>query len=236
MFYTIYETTNLVNGKKYRGYHMTTDLNDGYLGSGTAIGKAIKKHGKENFKKEILEFCGSAEEMIEREKFYVTTEWVKDKNNYNLQPGGRIKPIDEVTKRKIRETLKRKYASGELISSRKGKAPWNKGIKYTEEQNAVFTKSKIGNKNAKSGGTTWNKGLKTGPLSEDHRKKISDTIKSMPSGKKGKRYPGSQLGKRASNKGVKAPILTCPRCGKDVGGHANFKRWHGDNCKKNFYN
>ena len=92
MFYTIYETTNLVNGKKYRGYHMTTDLNDGYLGSGTAIGKAIKKHGKENFKKEILEFCGSAEEMIEREKFYVTTEWVKDKNNYNLQPGGRIKP------------------------------------------------------------------------------------------------------------------------------------------------
>ena len=33
---------------------MAQDINDSYLGSGVALVKAIKKHGKENFKKEIL--------------------------------------------------------------------------------------------------------------------------------------------------------------------------------------
>ena len=43
MYYFIYETTNHENGKKYRGRHQTNDLNDGYLGSGTYLKKAIEK-------------------------------------------------------------------------------------------------------------------------------------------------------------------------------------------------
>jgi hypothetical protein len=34
------------NGKKYRGIHKTSKIEDGYLGSGIAFKKAIEKYGK----------------------------------------------------------------------------------------------------------------------------------------------------------------------------------------------
>lgn len=54
----VYIITNLINGKQYVGDHLSycTDEthNDTYFGSGKIIMRAIKKYGKENFKKEIL--------------------------------------------------------------------------------------------------------------------------------------------------------------------------------------
>ena len=44
MYYFIYRTTNLINGKYYIGQHHTEDLNDGYLGSGRVFIQAIKKY------------------------------------------------------------------------------------------------------------------------------------------------------------------------------------------------
>ena len=54
MFYTIYKITNNVNGKYYIGKHQTKDLNDGYMGSGKFIKRAIEKYGVKNFTKEII--------------------------------------------------------------------------------------------------------------------------------------------------------------------------------------
>lgn len=42
MFYIIYETTNIINGKKYIGKHVSNTLEDNYLGSGIAVKNAIK--------------------------------------------------------------------------------------------------------------------------------------------------------------------------------------------------
>ena len=64
MFYTIYKTTNNINGKWYIGYHSTKDVNDDYLGSGRDLKKAIKKYGIKNFSKEILFVFNSAEEAF----------------------------------------------------------------------------------------------------------------------------------------------------------------------------
>jgi group I intron endonuclease len=79
----IYKTTNLVDGKYYVGKQQT--YTKSYLGSGSALKAAIKKYGRKNFGKEILEVCQSKDELKTKE-----LEWldklnaIKDKNSYNL--------------------------------------------------------------------------------------------------------------------------------------------------------
>ena len=54
MFYTVYRTVNLANGKYYFGVHKTGDPSDDYLGSGKYLKAAIAKHGEAAFKKDVL--------------------------------------------------------------------------------------------------------------------------------------------------------------------------------------
>jgi hypothetical protein len=89
MYYFIYETTNEVNGMIYTGVHKTKNLNDGYLGSGKDFIKAVKKYGKENFTRTIIEFCLSEELMYKREKEIVNKAYVLQENNYNKAIGGK---------------------------------------------------------------------------------------------------------------------------------------------------
>lgn len=49
----IYKTTDLINGKIYVG--QDSKYKETYLGSGSLIYRSIRKYGRENFKKEILE-------------------------------------------------------------------------------------------------------------------------------------------------------------------------------------
>lgn len=86
--YYIYEITNLVNGKTYIGQHITDDLEDGYLGSGKALKAAIKKYGRENFKKEILIFANGPASLNFIEKCLVPLWWAELPTNYNMKEGG----------------------------------------------------------------------------------------------------------------------------------------------------
>lgn len=88
MYYYIYKTTNLINGKYYIGAHQSKSLEDEYLGSGTALRKAIRKYGRENFKREILFTCNSKKEMFEKEAEVVDANFIKKKDTYNLREGG----------------------------------------------------------------------------------------------------------------------------------------------------
>jgi group I intron endonuclease len=119
----IYKITNLINGKIYVGQDMFNNPN--YYGSGKILVKSIKKYGKENFTKEIIEVCSSLAELDEREIF-----WIKKLNStnrdigYNICDGGRsyrsmrgennprygVK-LSEETKQKIREKRKHQKMS-----------------------------------------------------------------------------------------------------------------------------
>jgi glycine cleavage system H lipoate-binding protein len=88
-YHYLYKITNIINNKYYIGVHSTNNLDDKYFGSGTAIKNAIKKYGIENFKKEVIEFFDTAEEKWLPEIKYVTLDVTKDKNSYNMAPGGK---------------------------------------------------------------------------------------------------------------------------------------------------
>jgi group I intron endonuclease len=81
----IYKTTNLIDGQFYVGKDKHN--NPQYLGSGLKLINAIKKYGRCNFHKEILEHCCNEEELCLKE-----VEWIQKLNavelGYNLAEGG----------------------------------------------------------------------------------------------------------------------------------------------------
>lgn len=88
MYHIVYLTTNLVNDKFYIGVHSTYNLEDGYLGSGIAILRAIKKYGKKSFKQQILFYCLNADDAYNIEKNIVDYYFINNCKTYNLVLGG----------------------------------------------------------------------------------------------------------------------------------------------------
>ena len=88
MYYYLYKITNTINDNIYIGVHSTNNLNDGYFGSGKILMLAVKKYGKTIFKKEILEFFNSAEDMFNAERNIVNEEFVNRSDTYNIKEGG----------------------------------------------------------------------------------------------------------------------------------------------------
>jgi group I intron endonuclease len=119
MKYIIYKTTNLINGKIYIGKHQTENINDTYLGSGVALEKAIKRYGKQNFKKEILFVFNTEKEMNEKEKELVTESFIGTNKTYNMGVGGeggshfKGKKHSIETKKKLSEMAKNRKFSDE---------------------------------------------------------------------------------------------------------------------------
>lgn len=83
-----YKITNIKNGFYYYGIHSTDNLDDGYMGSGRRLKRAVKIFGKENFVKEILRFFDSREEASAYEEDTVNESCVNDTSCYNLKRGG----------------------------------------------------------------------------------------------------------------------------------------------------
>lgn len=72
----IYRTTNLVNGKTYVGKHQIGRAEHwlDYLGSGTAITRAVRKYGRDSFKKELLAYADTLEELNDLESKLINKE------------------------------------------------------------------------------------------------------------------------------------------------------------------
>lgn len=87
-YYTVYKTTNIINGKVYIGVHATKTPNDSYLGSGKYLRNAIKKYGKDNFLKEVIATFANERDMLDFESWLVNEDFIKTANTYNLKTGG----------------------------------------------------------------------------------------------------------------------------------------------------
>jgi hypothetical protein len=124
MYYFIYETQNIIDKKTYIGCHKTDNLEDGYLGSGKLLVRAVKKYKKHNFLRRIIEFCNSEEEMYEKEKVYVNEKYVNSPNTYNLRCGGFGGRMIEEIRKQVSEKLKKPKTIETRLKmslSRKGK-------------------------------------------------------------------------------------------------------------------
>jgi group I intron endonuclease len=83
----IYKITNKINQKIYIGKHASKRKN--YWGSGKKIKLAIKKYGKENFDKEIIEQCVDEEQLSVREIYWINFFDARNRlKGYNITEGG----------------------------------------------------------------------------------------------------------------------------------------------------
>jgi group I intron endonuclease len=87
----IYKITNLLNGKAYVGQH--DGSKNHYYASGHAIKKAVKKYGKENFMREVIDAGDyDGNKLDELEVYYIalhqTYAALYPEKGYNLTVGG----------------------------------------------------------------------------------------------------------------------------------------------------
>jgi hypothetical protein len=117
--YFVYKTVNKLTNQFYVGVHGGT-LEDGYLGSGRLLKRAIGKYGIENFYVESRILCSDADEAYDLEAFIITEDIINHPLCYNLIIGGR---------------------GGEHLNQRK---PYKKrqGVKKTKEQKMAMAEIK----------------------------------------------------------------------------------------------
>lgn len=115
MQYYIYKITNKLNGKIYIGQHKVPLIHETfyrYMGKGIAITEAIKKYGKENFEKEIIEYIDDDEKhqyVSEREIYWISYYNSTAPNGYNISPGGEGGTTSEIAKRSAKTRKQNGY-------------------------------------------------------------------------------------------------------------------------------
>jgi group I intron endonuclease len=141
LFNIVYKITNLIDGKFYYGIHSTNKLEDGYLGGGVRITYAVKKYGRDNFKREIINHYPTRKEASWHEKIIVTEELTKDPQCYNIKTGGdneNTQVFSDEAKQKISNSLKKHFAEN--------------GVPETsQETRDKISKSKLGEKHPQFG-------------------------------------------------------------------------------------
>lgn len=143
--YILYKTTNTINGKYYIGIHKTDNLNDGYLGSGVLLKQSIKKYGKENFVRIILSEEENYERLNELEREIVNEEFVKRRDTYNLEIGGRGGKVwTEEMRKKHSISQKKRFKENPETNGMLGKTGLNN---WTAEQRTIQSKRMIGENN-----------------------------------------------------------------------------------------
>jgi hypothetical protein len=213
---------------KYIGKHATENIHDGYMGSGLYLKNAIKKYGKNAFRKEILFLFDCESDMENKERELVNENIISDNNYYNISLGGQggitvLYPehpmYDDVCKKISEAQQKRKKQASEITKElHKQKKVGMYGKKQSDNQKRI-----VSNK------------LKGVPKNiESVQKQKQSLMKTLNSDgyihpNTGRKATTEQL-KRMSEETRNRPKKTCIYCNKTLD-PANYARYHGDNCK-----
>jgi 6-phosphogluconolactonase (cycloisomerase 2 family) len=208
----VYEWTNIINNMKYIGSHKGSE-HDNYVGSGIIFRRAYRKHGKENFAREIL-YRGSDYKNVETEKL----NEVDAANNplyYNLKNesvgGSFFKEMNGMYNKHLSRESKEKISMTAKLN-------------YTEERKSKHSIDISGNKNPMFG-----KNFHAYGIVNFAKNNIGKTTEEIYGEEKGK-----QIRQKISmaHKGKLKPqkLIVCPHCNL-IGGASNLTRYHFDNCK-----
>ena len=163
----IYKWTNKTNGKIYVGkttktlpHRTRTHINTANVGSTLPIHNAIRKYGKEGFDIEVIATALDIDQLNELEIKFIKEYDCRSPKGYNLKLGGESAEWHPESRAKASKSAKlRIKADGgaQLLSALakgrevlKGKDPWNKGKKATEQAKKNQSEAHIGQK-------AWNK-------------------------------------------------------------------------------
>ena len=165
-----YITTNIINNKQYVGAHITDNIDDGYLGSGLILKKAIQKYNKKNFTKEILCFCNDVSTSYFNEGIYIAEYNTLQPNGYNISPKGGNCGKGSTSK----ETKKLISKANKGKSRNKGEKNSFFGKKHTEECKKKLSESLKGRIVSKETKRKMSEAWKKRPpISEETKRKMS---------------------------------------------------------------
>lgn len=192
----VYETTNLINNKKYRGSKKSeVFLGKEYYGSGKSIKRAVKKYGIENFSVELLEEVnGSYSDLLERENYYIKDLFENYSKDliYNISDGafGGNTSINKTEEEKLE--IRNKHNKTKL--EKYGSLAWGSSTLNSEDRHkiakkAVATKRDNGYYENLSEEVKYKCGnaFRGKHFSEKHKKNISRALKGNPKAGKGNR-------------------------------------------------
>ena len=162
IFGFIYVTENLINHKLYIGQKALTKKWKTYLGSGVMLRRAIKKYGKNNFKRYIINYACDEKELNNMEFIYTKLfNVVENKQWYNIIYGGGFAGLRGI---KFSEEHRKNISKAKI-----GEKNPNYGKKYSEEEKQKMRHRVSGEKNAMFG--------KCGELSPNYGRKHSEETK-----------------------------------------------------------
>lgn len=201
----IYKITNNITGKIYIG-QTTKSLNDRWSAhcsskKGTAISLTIRKYGKENFTVEEIDGANSLTELNYLEEHYIYMHNSLAPFGYNLMSGGgnrgnhseqTIKKLSENCAgerhhfygKKHSEETKQKIAQSKIGKKREFNEEWRKNLSEAGKGN----KNGLGyvpTKETREKLSKTSRGRKMPPRTEEHSKKLSESLKGKTPWNKG---------------------------------------------------